>query len=267
MSTLARKLILDACLTVALVFEMLYQLTGDTLHEVAGAAFVACIIVHMLLARRWIAKTAGAMKAGRAAVQQKRLLVVACLLLVDVVLLAFSSVVISQKLWDAGADFTFLNPNNIWYPLHTATAYIMCILVLAHLSMHWKVVADTLKIEYDPSRREAITSAANGIVMVGGIALTVVGAIRSGLQVTDLVVVPDENDGSSTVESGYRERNAQTGDYTTDVAFEVTDSATAEANAEAEDASADADKCPLCPRQCKLSAPRCTRPYEAGLIT
>ncbi len=262
------RIIFDLLLTVVLLFEVLHQITGNMLHEVVGAAFFVCIVVHLTFAARWIKGAAGSLKAGELAKRQKRLAVIAALLAVDVIVLLVSSIIISETLWGFGVNLTALNPGNIFYPIHTVAAYVLCILVLGHLSMHWITVADTLRVPYDPSRREAITSALNGVVMIGGIALGVIGVTRAGFQASDYAI-SSEDDESKTVESGYREINAHTGEYTTDHSFEaaaITDSDTGKEDSAAAGEDDGVARCPICPRQCKLSSPRCGRPKEAGLI-
>lgn len=266
MSSVRGRIIFDLLLTAVLLFEVLHQLTGNVLHEVVGVAFFVCIIVHLAFASRWIKDAAAALKAGELAKRQMRLGVVALLLLTDVIVLGVSSVMISELLWNAGVDLTALNPGKIWYPVHTVAAYVLCILVLGHLAMHWSTVATTLSVSYDPSRREAISQALNGVVMIGGIALGITGVARAGFQASDYSVNAEEAD-SSTVESGYRERNAQTGDYVSASTFQAERISEGAAEAEEQAVSQDdAPTCPICPRQCKLSAPRCNRPIEAGLI-
>ena len=262
------RIVFDLLLTLLLLFECFHQLTGNTAHELVGAAFFACIVVHLVFAARWLKGTVRALGKGEMTKRQKKLACVALLLAIDLIVLIFSSIIISQLLWDAGVNMTGLNPGNIWYPVHTVAAYVLCILVLGHLSMHWKTVVDTLRIPYDPAKRESITSAVNAVVMIGGIALGITGLARAGFQASDFSVNASDDEGAKTVESGYREVNAQTGQYTSTSDFEataITDSdGVREETASAEDESV--ARCPLCPRQCKLSAPRCGRPYEAGLI-
>lgn len=263
-----RRIIFDLLLTVVLLFEVLHQITGNTLHEVVGAAFFVCIVVHLSFASRWIKGAAGALKEGELAKRQKQLGVIAILLAIDVLVLLGSSIIISETLWGWGVNLTALNPGKVFYPIHTVAAYALCILVLGHLSMHWVTVAETLSVPYDPSRREAITSVLNGAVMIGGIALGVIGFTRAGFQASDYAISLEDDD-AKTVESGYRERNAHTGEYTTEHSFEA--AAITESDPSKEE-SADAgegdgvERCPICPRQCKLSSPRCGRPKEAGLI-
>lgn len=260
------RVLFDIVLTLALVFEMLYQFTGNLAHEIVGALFFCCIIAHLALNRKWIGSIPKSVATRSMAKRNKLLFGVACLLAVDVLLLAFSSLIISEQLWRAGVNLSALNPGNVWYPIHVGSSYALCILVLLHLSLHWVNVADALKIEYDPSRREAISSGVNAVFMIGAVALGIGGIMRTSYEASDFSVDEDgEIQGPKTVASGYRERNAETG--------KVTEGAEA-ANLRIENASAgnatsaeSEPRCPLCPRNCKLSAPRCKRPYEEGLIS
>ena len=136
MSSVRGRIIFDLLLTAVLLFEVLHQLTGNVAHEIVGAAFFVCIIIHLVFASRWLKDAASAIKAGALAKRQKRLAVIAFLLFVDFVVLVVSSVMISELLWGAGIDLTALNPGKIWYPVHTVAAYLLCILVLGHLAMH-----------------------------------------------------------------------------------------------------------------------------------
>lgn len=244
---------------------MLYQLTGNTAHEVVGALFFVCIIVHLVFNRKWIGSVSNSISSHALAQRNKMLLIVVCLLAIDVVLLAFSSVAISETLWSAGINLTALNPGNVWYPIHVGTSYALCIIVLFHLSLHWMNVAEVLKIEYDPERREAIGSGINAVLTIGAVALGIGGIMRTSFEASDFAVnaVDGEEEGNNgkTVASGYRERNAETGEL-----VEVEGLTGSRGSEEASSEESDSH-CPLCPRQCKLSAPRCERPYEEGLLT
>ena len=218
MSKLKRRMVFDLLLTAMLVFEMFYQFTGNALHEYVGFAFFACIAVHLLLSRRWIGSTAGLVGTGRMNRRRKGLAVMALLLFIDLLVLGASSIVISNTLWSLGADFSILNPGDVWVPVHSASAYGLCALVLVHLAMHWVQVAGVMKIEYDPSRRRAIGQCVGAVVGLGAIALGVAGAKQTGISaaanaasalepdvaedledVTDVVVQDAAATGSGTV--------------------------------------------------------------------
>lgn len=265
-----KRIVFDIALTALLVFEMCYQITGNAAHEIVGAAFFACIVVHVAFNRSWIGAAASATASKTLAKRNKLLMTIAALLALDVLVLAFSSVVISETLWNAGVNLSALNPGNIWYPVHVASSYALCVLVLFHLAAHWASVADVLNVKYDPSRREAISSGVNAVVTLGAIALGIGGIMRTSFEASDFAVSPEEGkEKGKTVASGYRERNAETGEVTENTLGVVTISGTetsADASASEPADAENAALCPLCPRQCKLSAPRCERPYEQGLL-
>ena len=179
MSKRTFRTIIDVLLTALLIFEMFYEFTGNLLHELVGFAMFACVIVHLMLSRRWIASTFGVL--GQKAVNRKRkhLKVMATLLFVDSALLIFSSIVISHTLWGLGINLAWLDVGGIWTIIHTATAYGLCVFALVHLAMHWVSMAKVLHIEYNPARRQAIGQCVNLAVGVGAIALGITGSAET----------------------------------------------------------------------------------------
>lgn len=179
MSKRTFRTIVDVLLTALLIFEMFYEFTGNLLHELVGFAMFACVIVHLMLSRRWIASTFGVL--GQKAVNRKRkhLKVMAALLFIDFALLMFSSIVISHKLWGLGINLAWLDVGGIWTIIHTATAYGLCVFALVHLAMHWVSMAKVLHIEYNPARRQAIGQCVNLAVGVGAIALGITGSAET----------------------------------------------------------------------------------------
>ncbi len=47
------KRIVDAAMTVLLLFLMAYQVTGEALHEWIGMGMTALVIIHQILNRKW----------------------------------------------------------------------------------------------------------------------------------------------------------------------------------------------------------------------
>ena len=47
------KRIVDAAMTVLLLFLMAYQLTGEMLHEWIGIGITVLVIIHQILNRKW----------------------------------------------------------------------------------------------------------------------------------------------------------------------------------------------------------------------
>lgn len=175
MSKAKKRMVLDVCMTVLLVFEMFYQLTGNALHEYVGFAFFGCIVVHLILSRKWISSTVSSLGTKELNSRRKMLALIAFLLAVDIVLLGVSSVMISNTFWEMGLDFSMFNPGDIWAPIHTATSYALCIIVAGHLASHWTFLAKSMHIEYNPARRQAIGQAVNVAAGMGALALGVAG--------------------------------------------------------------------------------------------
>ena len=333
MPKLKSRMMFDVVLTIMLIFEMFYQLTGNLLHELVGALFFICIITHLLFSSRWIKDTAKSVGKKKMNSRRKGLAIVAALLFVDILALGASSAIISNTLWSAGIDLTALNPNGIWYPIHTASSYGLCVLTLAHLAMHWTSMAKVMKIEYNPARRKAIGQCVNVAVGLGALALGVAGVKQVG-QALPLELL--DGDSSALADSGsatspsanaspmsmcdtadpianaeaeaQTDQKSQARDRKRDKANDKdknTDSTTNKAEDQVENTSSsnDADEeqheeaveyydeepsydepeveeeesyessssqdlgtCPLCPKHCPLSSPRCNKPYEAGLI-
>ena len=298
MSKLKRRMVFDVLLTVMLVFEMLYQFTGNALHEYVGFAFFACIAVHLLLSKRWIGSTAGLVGTGRMNRRRKGLAVMALLLFVDLLVLGASSIVISNTLWSLGADFSILNPGNVWVPVHSASAYGLCALVLVHLAMHWVQVAGVMKVEYDPSRRRAIGQCVGAVVGIGAIALGVAGARQTGISAaanaaaleqdaaekfedaTDIAVQGAATTGAGTASgdagsagsassarggkshgAGNRKDRSSSSSAThsqQDVVPSEQQGSVPESSTGS--TSSVSGTCPLCRKQCSLSNPKCDRP-------
>jgi len=47
------KRIVDACMTVLLLCQMAYQVTGEVLHEWIGMGMTALVVIHQILNRKW----------------------------------------------------------------------------------------------------------------------------------------------------------------------------------------------------------------------
>ena len=173
------RVVLDALLTVMLVFEMFIQFTGDFLHEVVGFAFFATIVVHLALSARWMRGTAGAAKSGTLHGKRAALAVMGILLALDTAVLGVSSVAISGLLASAGLVWT-LGSYATWATIHAVSAYGLCALVTVHLAMHWAFLASALKVSYNPARRRAISTGVHAVAAVSALALGVM-AVQQGL--------------------------------------------------------------------------------------
>jgi flagellar biosynthesis GTPase FlhF len=305
----------DAVLSVMLVFEMFIQYTGDFLHEVVGFAFFATIVAHLLFSRTWMASTAKAARAGKLPARRRFKAIIGIALGISMLLLGASSVAISQIL--ASLGFSMAGSYLVWKALHTVSSYTLCILVVVHLCSHWASLASTLRIEYDPARRQAIGFGVKGVATLGAVALGISGAQSLSTQQAVAQSLAEATDQKRTLEQEatkqnptaedrpYRddspvvqERNKQkeqTRKHKRKRAAEE-DAATATDAQDQQDQTAEqleeplaqdyagdqgesswyeeespaessADGiCTLCHKYCPLSAPKCDKPYDYGLI-
>lgn len=288
MSNLSRRLSLDLALTIMLVFEMFYSITGNMLHEAVGFAFFLGVGMHLLLSRAWIAGTLRTMSSGTEMLAPKRarLALVASLLVADGALLVFSSLVISNTLHGWGIGLGALATSALWATIHTASAYGLCILTVAHLAMHWSLIAKSLRVDYDPSRRTAIgyavgAAATVGMLAIGSTGLAKTAGLLEGERTDGETVGTDE--GTSRKSSAIIEDKTYTAneddapmDQTAEERDEIeTEERVEEVGAEGayteeESAAPESEPvgtCPLCHNHCPLSSPGCNRPYAEGILS
>ena len=173
MANLTRRLKLDAALTLMLIFEMCYSLTGNTLHEAVGFALFLCVGIHLVLSRRWIAATirTASSPTRNLSAKNKGLACVAGLLAIDMIALVTSSLIISNTLYTWGISLWMLNMTGLWTTVHIVSAYGLCVITALHLAMHWSIIARKLRVEYNPSRRTAIGFAMGAAATMGIIAI------------------------------------------------------------------------------------------------
>lgn len=284
------RVVLDAALTVMIVFEMFIQFTGEFLHEIIGFAFFATILAHLLLSAKWIKNTARNASRGEMNRRRKILALMGVLLAINIIVLAVSSVAISNLLAGAGFVWT-LGSYATWATIHAVSSYSLCALVALHLGMHWIFLASALHIPYDPARRRAIGAGVNTVATLGAIALGVMAVsevipasanTNSANQATGNGTSSNGTSGGGTTSSSSgtnstrppvskgKAGTAPTGSSTSTSTQNSDGSSNTTSNDSAGSANAGSAAatgiCTLCRKQCPLSAPQCNKPYEAGLI-
>jgi hypothetical protein len=110
-----------------LLLLMVKLMTGAIVHEALGVGFILLTTTHVLNNKGWI-KTRGR-RSGR--------LVLNVLLLASLLSTAMSGVMLSVAL------FRFLNIpyHEIFYTVHTVSAYTLLVLSLTHVALHIKPIA------------------------------------------------------------------------------------------------------------------------------
>lgn len=281
------RMALDGALTILLIASMLAQLTGVIAHEIIGVVFLLAVVAHIVNSFWWMKTVARLVENAQVKGGQLALFVVAVLLGVAVALLAVSSVPISRLLYQVALAPKVMS--SMWLAVHKVSAFLLCILAVVHLAMHWASILKHLNIPFDPSKRKAIGLGVKAISCAGIVALGVVG-----FNSLELFAGSDENaDGEGSREgstsqpaSGNQATSAGAsqgeGSPSTSGASEGQASASSSsASADAQPAKVQADAgdgeagssegdaealCPLCHKHCPLSDPQCDKPYLAGLI-
>ena len=281
------RMVLDGALTILLIVSMLAQLTGVIAHEITGVVFLLAVVAHIVNSFWWMKTVARLVENAQVKGGQLALFVVAVLLGVAVAVLAVSSVPISRLLYQVGLAPKVMS--SMWLAVHKVSAFLLCILAVVHLAMHWVSILKHLNIPFDPSKRKAIGLGVKAISCAGIVALGVVG-----FNSLELFAGLGENaDGEGSREgstsqpaSGSQASSASTpqgeGSPSTSGASEgLASASSSSASADAQPAKVQADAgdgeagssegdaealCPLCRKHCPLSDPQCDKPYLAGLI-
>ncbi len=127
------KIIVDAAMTLGLLFQMGYQFWGDAAHEWVGAGMFVLFLAHHILNWRWY-KT---LFHGRYTPVGVFGLLVDLLVLLAMIGLMVSGIMLSREVFAflpirGGMSFVRL--------LHLAASYWGFVLMALHLGLHWKMV-------------------------------------------------------------------------------------------------------------------------------
>lgn len=267
----ACRMAVDVALTVLIIASMLIQLTGETLHEVAGALLFVFVLVHIGLSFKWAKGTAKLAIAGKPNKRGRALGIVSALMGVDCLVLAASSAAISRLL--AGVGLAPVLIDSTWLAIHTASAYALCVLVSVHLAMHWASLFSTSRIPYNPDRRKAISLGVNAVAAVGAGALLVQGARALDLVpgLSESAASEAQPEAAPSPEAASAERSGKgrhgKGAYRPgDGANAAEPGTSGPGSIGSGSSSSSSGICTLCGKRCSLSNPRCNKPYAAGLL-
>ena len=281
------RMALDGALTILLIASMLAQLTGVIAHEIIGVVFLIAVVAHIVNSFWWMKTVARLVENAQVKGGQLALFVVAVLLGVTVALLAVSSVPISRLLYQVGLAPKVMS--SMWLAVHKVSAFLLCILAVVHLAMHWASILKHLNVPFDPSRRKAIGLGVKAISCASIVALGVVGfnslelftgsgenadgegsregstsQPASGSQATSAGA---SQGGGSPSTSGAPEGQASASSPSASADAQPSKVQASAEDGEAGSSEGDAEAlCPLCRKHCPLSDPQCDKPYLAGLI-
>ena len=169
------RLVLDAALCVLLVFAMLRPVTGQVVHEIAGALLLAGMIAHVATSWGVASRTARHARETTRPQRAQGLLAVMVVLGVAGVALALSALVISRLLLGAGSHLSDLDAGHLWSRVHIVSAYVLCIAVLAHLVLHWTKVFGSLRGNLAEASFKPVPRVLWFAFAVAGVVLVVLG--------------------------------------------------------------------------------------------
>lgn len=245
---------IDILMGIMLVFEMFYLFTGNFLHEVVGTVFFITLIAHIVLSRKWLNGVAVKVRQRqKLPFKNKAKIGIIIALVASLLLLLISSVLISNILSTATGWMLTGTLYDVLVSVHTACGYAVCIAVICHVGIHWVGLFRSLKIPYDPGRRRAINVGVTTLTSIGVIAVAMSAAKE--LALLDAVAAEAKSQAGSTSES-------QEGS-----ASKSQDGKESQGSSTSQNQSgSNSAICTLCKKRCSLSAPKCNKPYAAGLI-
>lgn len=127
------KILIDVLMTLALLILMGFQFWGDKAHEWIGVGIFALCIIHQIMNRNWYKN----LTKGNDTYFRICGSIVDILLLIAMLLLAYSSVVISRYVFDF---FKISGGISFARRLHILASYWGFLLMSAHLGLHWSMV-------------------------------------------------------------------------------------------------------------------------------
>jgi cytochrome b len=136
------NLIVDSAIFLAFLVAMAPHFSGMAIHEWLGIAFGAAIITHLLLHWSWLVEITKRFF-GKAGWSARINYILNALLFIDIVLIIFSGLMISQvALPLIGIQ---LAQSMGWRGLHGTFADLFVVLVGLHVALHWQWIVNMFK--------------------------------------------------------------------------------------------------------------------------
>ena len=158
-STNRIRKIVDAAMTVLLLFLMAYQVTGEAAHEWIGMGMTVLVIIHQILNRKWY----GALFKGKYNPYRTVATILNILLLLSIALTAFCGMAMSSH----AVPFLYgVAPVSFARAMHLSMSHWSFVLMGLHLGMHIPAMAAGMKLS---SRTRAILTCI--FTFIGGIGL------------------------------------------------------------------------------------------------
>ncbi|MEV5027456.1 DUF4405 domain-containing protein [Paenibacillus sp. LPE1-1-1.1] len=131
------KLIIDLTMTILMLIEMAYYITGNTFHEFLGVSVLVLFVIHNFLNRRWFSTILKGKYNLRRIVQ----IVLNLLFLVTMAVMMICGILISSELF----TFIQINDDTIFRQIHVQTAYWGFIIMALHVGFSWGMIINSVR--------------------------------------------------------------------------------------------------------------------------
>jgi len=159
--------IVDAAMTILLIFLMAYQVTGEAAHEWIGMSMTALVIIHQVLNRKWY----GSLFKGKYNLYRTVTTLLNILLLISFLLTAFSGMSMSGH----AVPFLYgMAPVSFARQVHLSMSHWSFVLMGLHLGVH--IPAMTAGLKLNDKTKTVLTFV---FTCIGGIGLWLF--LRSGI--------------------------------------------------------------------------------------
>lgn len=141
MTKIKPRILIDVCMTVLLLFLMMYQITGQELHEWFGMGMLVLFLLHNWLNRKWY----GNLLKGKYSKFRFFQTFVNIGILASMICLGYSGIIMSRYALRA---FQINGPMATARLIHMSASYWGFVLMSIHLGMHWGQILNTMKKAY-----------------------------------------------------------------------------------------------------------------------
>lgn len=130
------KISIDIIMTVLMLLEMAYQLTGNLFHEITGVTLFILFFLHNMLNIKWYKSVHKVKYKFRRIIS----IMTNMLLLASMILLMITGIMISRDVF----SFLGLNGGLTVQQLHTCVATWGLIFISIHVGMHWQMLLNMI---------------------------------------------------------------------------------------------------------------------------
>lgn len=253
------RYILDAVLLVLMMVLLLFDVTGDLVHEVIGIVMFVLAIVHCVLNRRWFKSIPRALGDSKGHGRRTFLVICDLILIVSMTICAISSVFVSLSLFSAVKT---MGSRAAWVVLHDSSAYVAFAVMSLHFGLHWRAFARYIHAGFS-SMRPALGKVAAVVMTVFVVALGV-GAYGTNRLVMLNVAQGVGLQGSKPFDvNAIAEKSPSQSSSTEATSSESNDSKSSQVSSGSSSTSStsplDGQYCTLCGKHCPLTAPACAK--------